>query len=103
MKIMVREIMKVLPGKMAEAKEVEKREKAVWNRLKLDIPVRNYFPFACQGDRMHTLVYQTEFDSLATIEALGQEIGADPEMQEVAARWDKILDSRIVEFYTVVD
>jgi len=103
MKIMVREVMKVLPGKMAEAKEVEKREQAVWNRLGVDIPVKNYFPFACQGDRMHTLVYQTEFDSLAAIEALGKEIGADPEMQEVAAKWDMVLDSRIVEFYTVLD
>ena len=103
MTIMVREVMKVLPGKMAKAKEIEKREKAVWNRLGVDIPVKNYFPFACQGDRMHTLVYQTEFDSLAAIEALGKEIGADPEMQEVAAKWDMVLDSRLVEFYTVLD
>ena len=103
MKIMVREIMKVLPGKMAEAKEVGKREKAVWNRLGVDIPVKNYFPFACQGDRMHTLVSQTEFDSLAAVEALGEKIGGDPEMQEVAEKWDMVLESRIVEFYTVLD
>jgi len=103
MAIMVREIMKVLPGKMAEAKEVEKREKAVWNRLGVDIPVKNYLPFARQGDRMHTLVYQTEFDSLAAIEALGKKVGADPEMPAVAAEWDEILESRIVEFYAVLD
>lgn len=103
MKIMVREIMKVLPGKMAEAREVEKREKAVWNRLGLDILVKHYLPFARQGDRMHTLVYQTDFDSLAAIEANTGKIGADPEMKEVAAKWDEILESRIVEFYVAVD
>ncbi len=103
MKIMVREIMKVLPGKMAEALEVEKREKAVWNRSGVNIPVKKYLPFARQGDRMHTLVYQTEFDSLAAIEALSKKVGAAPEMPEVAAKWDEILESRIVEFYTVSD
>ena len=95
--------MKVLPGKMAEAQEVEKREKAVWNRLGLNLVVKNYFPFACQGDRMHTLVYQTEFDSLAAITELGGKAGADPEMPAIAAKWDEVLDSRIVEFYTVMD
>lgn len=103
MAIMVREIVKVLPGKMAKAKEIEKREKAVWSRLGVDIPVKSYIPFAREGDRMHTLVYQTEFDSLAAIEALGKKIGADPEMPAVAAEWDKVLESRLVEFYTVAD
>lgn len=103
MTIMVREVMKVLPGKMAEAKEVEKRESAIWDRLGLNIVVKHYLPFACQGDRMHTLVYQTEFDSFAAIEALGKKIGPDPEMPAVAAEWDKVLESRIVEFYTVLD
>ena len=103
MTIMVREVMKVLPGKMAEAKEVEKREQAVWNRLGLNLAVKNYFPFACQGDRMHTLVYQTEFESLSAMEALGKKIGPDPEMPAVAAEWDKVLESRLVEFYTVLD
>ena len=52
---------------------------------------------------MHTLVYQTEFDSLAAIEALSKKVGAAPEMPAVAAKWDEILESRIVEFYTIVD
>jgi hypothetical protein len=103
MTIMVREVMKVLPGKMAEAKEVEKMEVAVWDRLGVDIKVKHFLPFACQGDRMHTLVYQTEFDSLSAMEALGKKIGPDPEMPAVAAAWGKVLESRIVEFYAVLD
>ena len=103
MAIMVREIMKVLPGKMAEAMENEKKEKAVWDRLGLNLVVKRYLPFTREGDRMHTIVYQTEFDSLAAITELGGKAGADPEMPAVAAKWDEVLDSRIVEFYTVVD
>ena len=102
MAIMVREIMKVLPGKMAKAKEIERREQAVWNRIGVDVPVKSYIPFARQGDRMHTLVYQSEFDSLTAMEALGKKIGVDPEMPAVAAEWDNVLESRIVEFYTVL-
>lgn len=103
MKIMVREILKVLPGKMAEVQEVEKNERAVWNRLGLNLVMKRYLPFARQGDRMHTLVYQAEFDSLATIEAKMGKVRADPEMKAVAAKWEEILESRVVEFYTVVD
>lgn len=103
MKIMVREILKVLPGKMAEVPEVEKKEKAVWNRLGLNPVVTRYTPWAREGDRMHTLVYQAEFDSLATIEANMGKVGADPEMQEVRARWDEIVESQVVEFYVMAD
>ena len=103
MKIMVREIMKVLPGKMAEVSEVEKKENAVWKRLGLNPVVTRYTPWAREGDRMHTLVYQAEFDSLATIEANMGKVGADPEMREVGANWDEIVESHVVEFYMVED
>ena len=103
MKIMVREILKVPPGKMAEAMEVQKKESAAFNRLGVNPVVTRMVPFAREGDRMQTVVYQVEFDSLASIEANMGKVRTDPEMQEVAAKWEALLESDVVEFYIVVD
>jgi len=104
MKIMLREILKVLPGKMAEAEEVLKMERAIRERRGGPRPVvTRYRPFAREGDRMHTVVFQGELDSLAAFEAAVERSWTDPEMQAVMAKWEAILESFIIEFYTVVD
>ena len=73
------------------------------NRLGVDIPVKHYRPLTGTIDQKHTIVAESELGSFASIAAPGGKIGADPEMEEIRAKWDEILDSRIVEFYTVVD
>ena len=104
MKIMLREILKVLPGKMAEAEEVLKMERAIRERSGGPRPVvTRYFPFAREGDRMHTLVDQVELPSLAALEAAVERSRTDPEIREIEAKWEKILESHIIELYIVVE
>ncbi len=103
MKVMARDIFKILPGKRAEALELDKKERAVFNRLGLNLVVTHYRPFARQGDSMHTLVYHIEFDSLAAMESTMEKAGADPEMREVWAKWAEITESRLLELYMIED
>jgi hypothetical protein len=103
MKIMVREIMKVLPGKMAEALEVEKKELAVLNRLGIDIPVKHYRPITGTLDQKHTIVAESELGSFDSVVANMGKIGTDPEMQAIQAKWEEISESQVLELYMVED
>lgn len=104
MKIMLREISKVLPGKMAEALEIEKMERELAERRGGPPPaVTRYIPFAREGDRMHTLVHQVEFDSLAALATGLEKSRENPEIREIEAKWEKILESHLIELYLVVD
>ena len=103
MNVMVREISKIIPGKMAEAMELYKKEMVAWNRLGLNPVVKLLRPFAREGDRMQTIVWEAEFDSLTTIEANMKKVMADPEIQEIVAKWQAITDSNVIELYMVED
>jgi len=99
MKVMVRSIMKALPGKMAEATEVLEKIMAIASRV-LGISARYYRPLSGGGDTMRTIICETEFDSLAAYEAHPEKMGADPEMQALFPKWEAVIDSFEVEFYT---
>ena len=103
MKLIERDIWKIVPGKMAEALELEKKELAALNRLGVDIPVKHYRPLAGAIDQKHTIVAESELGSFASIAALGEKIGADPEMQAVQAKWEEISESQVLELYMVED
>lgn len=104
MKIMLREISKVLPGKMAEADEVLNMEKALAERAGGPRPaVTRMVPFARQGDRMQTVIDQIELPSLAALEAAVERSRTNPEIREIEAKWEKILESHIIELYIVVE
>ena len=103
MKLIERDVWKILPGKMAEALELEKKELAVLNRLGVDIPVKHYRPMTGTLDQKHTIVAESELGSFASIAALGEKIGADPEMQAVQAKWEEISESHVLELYMVED
>lgn len=99
MKVMVRSIMKAVPGKMAEAMELEQKHMAIASRV-LGISPRLYRPLSNGGDVMNTMISEGEFDSLAAFEAHPAKMGADPEMQELMPRFDAVVESYVVEFYT---
>ena len=101
MKVLVRTIMKAVPGKMAEAVEVEGKHMAIANRV-LGISGRCYRPLSGGGDTMRTIVSEGEFDSLAAFEAHPQKMGADPEMQALMPKFEKVIESMEVEFYMPV-
>ena len=103
MRLIERDIFRILPGKMAEAEELEKKELAVLKRLGVDIPVKHYIPFTGAIDSMRTIVAESELGSFASIASFGEKIGADPEMQEVQAKWEEISESQVLELYMVED
>lgn len=98
MKVTVRNIMKVLPGKMDEAIKLEKQHMAIAKRV-LGISARSYRPLSGGGDTTRTLIHEAEFDSLAAFEAHPMKMGADPEMQEIVPKLEAIIDSVEVEIY----
>ena len=98
MKVMVRSIMKVLPGNMEEAMRLEKRHMVIANRV-LGISPRIYRRLSGGGDTTRTIIIEAEFDSLAAFEARPQKMGADPEMQELVPKLGDVIDSLEVEIY----
>ena len=97
MKVMVRSIMKVVPGKMAEAMELEQKHMATASRV-LGISPRCYRPVS--GDFMNTIIYESEWDSLAAFEAHPEKMMAEPEMQALFPKLEAITESYVAEFYT---
>jgi len=96
MKVIMRTTVKVVPGKMAEYMEVEKKSQAISDRYGMP-PWKRY---SClSGDSMHTIVYDMEWDSLAAIEAAFEKMFIDPERQELMAKSDAVIVSHKNEFY----
>ena len=98
MKVMVRSIMKILPGKMEEAMNLEKKHMAIANRV-LGMSPRIYRPLSGGGDTTRTIIWEIELDSLAAFEAHPMKIGADPEIQALFPKLNTVIDSLEVEFY----
>jgi len=100
MKVMVRLITKVLPGKMAECMELEEKYMAIASRVLGMPPLRRYRCFT--GDSVNTIVYEEEYDSLAAMEAFYEKAMANPELHAMAAKMDALMESLIIEFYTPI-
>jgi len=98
MKVIQRGIMKVLPGKMAEAMELMKKHNALATRLGCP-PMRSYRCISGGGEFFHTIIGEAEWDSFATMEAFFDKMMVDPEMQALMAKWETILESHELEFY----
>lgn len=99
MRVTVRSIMKAVPGKMAEAMELEKKHMAIATRV-LGISARLYRPLSGGGDVMNTIISEGEFDSLAAFEAHPAKMMADPEAQALFPKFEAVIESHEVEFYT---
>ena len=98
MKLTVRNIIKVLPGKMEEGIELVKQWMAVANRVS-GTPSRCYRPFIGGGDTTRTIIWEMDHDSLAAFDALPVKIGADPKMQVLFPKLNAVIDSIDVEVY----
>jgi len=103
MKVMQRGIMRVLPGKMAEAMELNKKYMAIVSRLGMPATgMRMYRPFTGGGDAMHTVIFEVEWDSLTTLAAFFEKVMADPEVQAQMPKWEALEESHQVEVYAVM-
>jgi len=102
MKLLQRGIMKVLPGKMAEAMELNKQHMAICSRYGMK-PFKMYRPWVGGGDAMHTVVFEIEWDSLAEIAAFMEKAMADPEMGKLMPKWETVIEDHRVELYMVME
>jgi len=96
MKVMLRTIVKIAPGKTVEYMEVEAKSRSLSSKYGMP-PWRRYHPLT--GDSMHTIVYEMEFDSLKELEASFEKMFADTERQEIMAKSDKAVVSHENEIY----
>jgi hypothetical protein len=99
MKVTMRAVVKVVPGKMAEYMELDKKSEAISTRAGMP-PLRWYR--CLSGDSMNTIVYEQEFDSLAAMEAFSEKAMANPEEQAMFAKMEAVMESLITEFYTPI-
>jgi hypothetical protein len=100
MKVMQRGIMKILPGKMAEAMALNEKYMAIVSRLGMPLTaMRMYHPFIGGPEYMHTIVFEVEWDDFGTMAAFFEKAMADPEVQAMMPKWDATLESHEVELY----
>jgi len=103
MKVMQRGIMKVLPGKMAEAMELLGKYMAVVSRLvgvpREKLPMKTYRPFIGGGDSLHTIIFEVDWDSFGEMAAFFEKAMADPEIQAFMPKWEAVEESHEVELY----
>ena len=103
MKVMQRGIMKILPGKMTEAMELNKKHMEISRRYGFSTTMRTYRPFVGGGDAMHTVVFEVEWDSLEELAAFFTKVMADPEMLAIMPKWEAILENHEVEIYSSME
>jgi hypothetical protein len=103
MKVMQRGVMRILPGKMAEAMKLLEEYMAVVSRLvgvpREKLPMKTYSPFIGGGDSLHTIVFEVEWDSFAEMAAFFEKAMADPEIGAFMPKWEVVEQSHEVELY----
>lgn len=98
MKLIRRGIVQVLPGKMDEYLDLERKHLA--RALKLGQPMwKRLRCIAGSLDYLYTIVYETEWNSMAEMEAYFERMFADPEMQKITPKWNGLMANHRFEFY----
>ena len=99
---MVREILRFLPGKMAEGMKLLEESLALINKKIGPFPPgRRYTPWLGGGNSIHTIIVEVEFDSLTKMAEFFEKTMADPEMMEMTRKWEAILESSNEELYMI--
>ena len=91
MKIIMQCTVKIIPGKMAEYMELEKKMFAISNRVGGMPPWRRLNLMSGKGDIQHTVTYLVEFDNFAAMDSFAA-IGADEEMQALEPKFDPVIE-----------
>jgi len=99
---MQRGIMKVIPGKMAEAMEFTKKHMEIVGRLGCPQNMKTYSPLLGGGDFMNTVIFEMEWDSLTKLSTFLENMMTDPEMLKLMPKWQTILENYEVELYSVI-
>jgi len=102
-KVMMRMIMRFLPGKLMEGRKLLDEFLAIIEK-KHGIPatsVRKYTPWLGGGDAMHTLIMEFEIESLTKLAEFFEKAWADPELMQTMSQWDAVEESHQVELYMI--
>lgn len=83
---------KILPGKMAEYMELEKRMFALTKGAAAMPPYKRLMLMSGAGDMQHTITYIFEFDNLAAMDKWAALAGA-PEFRELMPKFDSVIAS----------
>lgn len=103
MRVINRTVSKVLPGKMAEAMDLEKKGMAIWRWLVEPLPPTSRYKLLTGGyDALHTVIVYQEWNSLGAWESAAEKAAASPEMRALGNQWGKVLADYRVEFYTEI-
>ena len=103
MKFMIREILRFLPGKMAEGTKLLEESLALTKKKIRHFPsVRKYAPWLGGGSSINTIIVDVEYKSLTQIEEFFEKTLADPEMMETNHKLEAILESSKEELYIVM-
>ena len=103
MKVMIRETLRFLPGKMAEGTKLLKESLALTNKkIGPFPPVRKYAPWLGGGSSINTIIVEVEYDSLTQMAEFFEKTMADPEMMETNRKWEAIVESSNEELYMIM-
>jgi hypothetical protein len=103
MKVMMREIMRFLPGKMTEGMKLLEESLALANKKYGLFPtVRKYTPWIGGGNAINTIIIEVEFDNLTQMAEFFEKTMADPKMMETMPKWETIVESDKEELYMVM-
>ena len=103
MKVIFRETMRFLPGKMAEGTKLLEETLALTKKKYEPFPpVRKYTPWLSGDNAINTITIEVEFDTLTQMAEFFEKAMADPEMMETNSKWEAILESDKEELYWVM-
>ena len=104
MKVMMRAIMRFLPGKMAEGKQlVEELLTTISTKEYGPFPtVRKYSPWIGGGNAINTIILEVEWESLAQMTEFFEQVETDPDMMKTMPQWEAAEESHIIELYGVL-
>ena len=103
MKVMVRETLRFLPGKMTEGSKLLDESLAHTKEIVGSFPpMRKYTPWLGGGSSVNTIIIEVEYDSLSQMEEFFEKIFDDSKMMERNRKWENILESSNEELYMVI-
>jgi len=98
MKIVMLCTTRIVPGKMAEYMELEKKMFAISNRVGGMPSFRRLNLMSGKGDIQHTVVYLMEFDSFAAMDSF-LKVAGDAEMQALMPNFDSVMETHEHDVY----
>ena len=98
MKIIMLCTTRILPGKMAEYIELEKKMFAIMDRLGGMPSFKRLNLMSGKGDMQHAVVYLMEFDSFAAMGDFAKAAG-DAEFMALMPKWDSVIENHEHDIY----